>query len=250
MPDSDSSHEGFPGKSAAFATTHWSVVLAAGQHASPNAQEALEKLCRSYWFPLYTYVRRKGHSPEEAQDLTQAFFAAFLEKNALSRARRERGRFRSFLLTALQNFLAHEWEKARAEKRGGACQLVSWDHALAESSYQRQSLSELPPDKAYDKRWALTLFQQALTRLQQEFEISGKGALFETLKGFLTEPANESGYAEAAARLGMSPSAAAVAVHRLRKRYGELVREELAHTVTSPAEIEEEMRHLISLMSG
>lgn len=250
MPASYPESSGAPDGGKWFATTHWSVVLAAGQQRSPDAQEALGKLCRIYWLPLYTYVRRKGHSPEEAQDLTQAFFAAFLEKNLLSRARRERGRFRSFLLTSLQNFLAHQWEKERAEKRGGACQLVSWDHATAESSYQLQSLSELPPDKAYDKRWALTLFQRALTGLQQEFELSGKGRLFEHLKKFLTEPANEKGYTQVAARLGMSPSAVSVGVHRLRKRYGELVREELAHTVTSAAEMDEELRYLISLMSG
>lgn len=250
MSGSDGNSASARAKSSWFATTHWSVVLAAGQASSPNAQEALEKLCGTYWFPLYAYVRRKGHSPEDAQDLTQAFFAMFLKKNSLSQARRERGRFRSFLLISLQHFLAHEWEKARAAKRGGASRPLPWDQTSAESSYQLEAASELTPDKVFEKRWALALFQQALTRLHEEFTVSGKDELFEQLKGFLTEDSSDRGYAGVASRLSMSPSAVAVAVHRLRKRYGELVREELAHTVTSPDEIEDEMRHLISLMSG
>src|SRR5207244_3905155 len=146
-----------------FTTTHWSVVLAAGGNSTPGAQEALEKLCRIYWLPLYTYVRRNGHSPEEAEDLTQAFFANFLEKNAVGRARQEKGRFRSFLLTSLQNFLAHEWEKARAAKRGGGTFPLPWDELSAEGQYRLEATPELSPDKAFERRWAMTLFQQALT---------------------------------------------------------------------------------------
>jgi RNA polymerase sigma factor (sigma-70 family) len=235
---------------ARFATTHWSVVLAAGHDSSPNAEAALETLCRVYWFPLYTYVRRKGHSPEDAQDLTQAFFERLLQQHTLSRARRERGRFRSFLLTSLQNFLGHEWEKARAEKRGGGCRPLPWDQVSAESSYQLEAVSELPPDRAFEQRWALALFQQALNRLHEEFVLAGKGEVFEQLKCFLTQETGENGYAGVAERLGMTPSTVPVAVHRLRKRYGELVREEIAHTVSSSAEIEEEMRYLIALMRG
>ncbi len=245
-PDSDQGSA--RGKSSWFTTTHWSVVLAAGQESSPQAQEALENLCRTYWFPLYAYVRRKGHSPEDAQDLTQAFFAAFLRKNSISQACRDRGRFRSFLLTSLQNFLVQQWEKGRAAKRGGACQPLPWDQGSAESSYQLEAVSEIPPDKVFEKRWAFTLFQEALVRLHEEFAAAGKGELFENLKCFLTEESGEQGYAGVAARLSMSPSTVAVAVHRLRKRYGDLVRAEIANTVTSPAEIDEEMRYLISLM--
>jgi RNA polymerase sigma-70 factor (ECF subfamily) len=233
-----------------FATTHWSVVLAAGHDSSPNAGEALETLCRNYWLPLYAYVRRKGHTPEKAQDLTQAFFERLLEQHTLSRARRERGRFRSFLLTSLQNFLGHEWEKERAAKRGGGRYVLSWDQVSAESSYQLEAVSELPPDKAFEKRWALTIFQQALNRLHEEFVRLGKGEVFEQLKCFLTQEPGANGYPGVAERLGMTPAAVAVSVHRLRKRYGELVRDEIAHTVSSPAEIEEEMRYLIALMSG
>jgi DNA-directed RNA polymerase specialized sigma24 family protein len=233
-----------------FATTHWSVVLAAGNDSSPGAQEALERLCRTYWLPLYAYVRRRGYTPEDSQDLTQAFFANFLEKNAVSRARRERGRFRSFLLTSLQNFLAHEWEKARAAKRGGGSRPLPWDEPSPEGRYQLESSPELSPDKAFERRWAMTLFQQALTRLHAESTAAGKAATFNELKSFLSEKADEGAYAAAAKRLRIAPAAVGVAVHRLRKRYGELVREEIAHTVATPGEIEDEMRHLIALMSG
>jgi RNA polymerase sigma-70 factor (ECF subfamily) len=232
-----------------FTTTHWSVVQAAGAE-SASGREALEKLCRAYWYPLYAYVRRQGHTPEDAQDLTQAFFAHFLERNAVSRARRERGRFRSFLLTSLQHFLAHEWEKARAAKRGGGICPLPWNELAAENRYQLESDPELSPDKAFDRRWALLLFQQALVRLHAEFTAAGKAETFDQLKGFLSEAADQHAYAGVAERLNMTPAAVAVAAHRLRKRYGELVREEIAHTVTSPREIEDEMRHLIALMGG
>jgi len=233
-----------------FATTHWSVVLSAGDPSSPEAAGALEKLCRTYWLPLYTYVRRNGHSPEDAQDLTQAFFANFLEKNSVGRARRERGRFRSFLLTSLQNFLAHEWEKARTAKRGGGVSPLAWDELSPEILYQLEPGPDLPPDKAFARRWAMTLFQQALARVNEEFTQAGKAEIFNELKAFLSETTDESGYATAAARLAMAPGAVAVAVHRLRKRYGEFVREEIANTVTRPEEIEDEMRYLIELMSA
>jgi len=233
-----------------FATTHWSVVLAAGHDSSPASQEALEKLCRTYWHPLYAYVRRKGRSPEDAQDLTQEFFARFLENNSLNRARRERGRFRSFLLTSLQNFLAHEWERAQAGKRGGGRRLLPWDELSAESRYQLEAASDLTPDRVFEQRWASTLFQQALTRLHNEFTAAGKRELFDELKGFLSGEAGTGAYDAIAPRLSMTPAAVAVAVHRLRQRYGQLVREEIAHTVSNPSELEDEMRYLIKLMGG
>lgn len=239
-----------PVQNAWFTTTHWSVVLAAGDGASPRAAEALEKLCRTYWLPLYAYVRRKGHTCEDAQDMTQEFFARFLAKNSFGRARPERGRFRSFLLTSMQNFLAHEWQRARAEKRGGGRSLLRWDELAPENHYQLEASSELTPDKVFDQRWALTLFQRALARLRQEFTAAGKGAQFDRLKGYLSSEAGENAYAEVAAQLNMTPRAIAVAVHRLRQRYGQVVREEIAHTVSSSADIEDELRLLIALMSG
>jgi len=233
-----------------FSTTHWSVVLAAGDAASPQSAEALEKLCRAYWFPLYAYVRRSGHGPEDAQDLTQAFFKHFLENNAVSRADRQRGRFRSFLLTSLQNFISNEWKRARAQKRGGGRALLAWDELTPENRYKPETASEQTPDKLFDLRWALTLFQQALARLREEFAAAGKREHFERLKDYLSAEVGEGAYAEIAAHLGISRGAVAVAVHRLRQRYGQLVRDEVAHTVASPAEVEEELRYLIKLVSG
>jgi RNA polymerase sigma factor (sigma-70 family) len=233
-----------------FSTTHWSVVLAAGEKDSPRSAEALEKLCRTYWFPLYAYVRRKGHTPEDSQDLTQEFFSRFLKKGHLDRASRERGRFRTFLLASLQNFLRHEWERARAEKRGGGRVPIPWEEENAETRYCLEVNSQLAPDRVFDQRWAMALFQNALARLQEESGASGKGAHFGELKSFLSTEPDEGAYSGVAARLGMSKGAIAVAVHRLRQRYGELVREEIAHTVATPAEVEQEMHYLIGLMSG
>jgi RNA polymerase sigma factor (sigma-70 family) len=232
-----------------FATTHWSVVLAAGDAASPRAAEALEKLCRTYWFPLYAYVRGKGHSAEDAQDLTQEFFARFLEKNSVSHADRQRGRFRSFLLTSMQNFLAHEWESARAQKRGGGRRPVVWDEEAAEQRYELDNALHLTPDKVYEQRWALTLFQQALSQLRKEFT-GEKASQFDELKQFLTNPAGDGDYAAVASRLGMTPGAVSVAVHRVRQRYRQLVREEIAHTVPTAADIDDELRYLIGLMGS
>jgi RNA polymerase sigma-70 factor (ECF subfamily) len=233
-----------------FNTTHWSVVLSAGQAGSPESAEALERLCRTYWFPLYSFVRRQGHGPEEAQDLTQEFFAHFLEKGYVGRASSQRGKFRTFLLTSLQNFLRHEWERAQAQKRGGGRKPIPWDEADAESRYRVEVNPQLAPDQIFDQRWAMAVFQNALSQLQKESAAAGKGAQFDELKGFLSTEAEEGGYGAAAGRLGLTKGAVAVAVHRLRQRYGELVKEEIAHTVGSPAEAEEEMRYLIKLMSA
>ncbi|HEY5913990.1 MAG TPA: sigma-70 family RNA polymerase sigma factor [Verrucomicrobiae bacterium] len=240
----------FGNAGAAFATTHWSVVLAAGDSGSPRAAEALEQLCRTYWHPLYAYVRRQGRSPEDAQDLTQEFFARFLEKNYFSRAERQRGRFRTFLLTSLQHFLAHEWERTRAEKRGGGRTPLPWDEATAETRYQLEEPGGLTADGVFEKGWAFALFQRALARMQQEYATAGKADQFEQLKPYLQTEAGQRGYAAVAERLETSPGAVAVAIHRLRQRYGQLVREEVAHTVTSPSEVEEEVRYLIGLMTG
>jgi len=238
-----------PARQNWFATTHWTVVITAGDLASPEAAEALENLCRLYWHPLFAYIRRKGHNPEDAEDLTQAFFAQLLEKNSLARATPSRGRFRSFLLTSLQNFLTHEWERARAAKRGGGKPLLPWDELSGESRYALEPGLDLPPDKIFEQRWAATLFQKALAGLQKEMSSAGNTELFNRLKQFLSAESHPGAYAEAAAGLGMTQGAVGVAVHRLRQRYGELVRAEIAHTVANPAEIEDEMRYLIQLMS-
>src|SRR2546422_2382926 len=224
-----------------FATTHWSVVLAASDPRSTRSAEALENLCRNYWFPLYAYVRRRGYNAEDAQDLTQEFFARFLEKNSLSAARRERGRFRSFLLTSLQNFLSHEWESACAQKRGGGRRPVVWDEAVAERCYALEAASHLTPDKIFEQRWALALFQQALTQLRAEFADDGKSRQFTELKKFLTEGAEDGDYSEIAARLQMTPGSVSVAVHRMRQRYQQLVMEEIAHTVPLRADVDDEL---------
>lgn len=250
MASGRSSPESVPSGPREFRTTHWSVVLAAGDNASPQSAEALEKLCRIYWLPLYAYVRRSGRGPEEAEDMTQAFFEHFLESNAVSRADRQRGRFRTFLLTSLQNFLSKEWQRACAEKRGGGRALLAWDELSPETRYQPETASELTPDKVFDQRWALTLFQQALVRLREEYAAGGKREQFERLKDFLSAEVGEGVYANVAAQLGMGRSAVAVAVHRLRQRYGQLVRDEIAHTVASPAEVEEELQYLIKLVSA
>ncbi len=233
-----------------FATTHWTVVRAAGDGASTHASNALEQLCRLYWPPLYAYVRRKGYGPQDAEDLTQAFFVHLLEKDCLARANRYRGRFRTFLLSSLQNFLNHEWERARAEKRGGGRTFIPWSDQSPESHYQLEAASDSTPDKLYEQRWAIGLFQRALSRLREDLARAGKSDQFEQLKGFLTAEPAAGEYARVATRLGLPANGVAVAVHRLRQRYGELVREEVVHTVDSPADVEDELRYLIKLLSG
>jgi RNA polymerase sigma-70 factor (ECF subfamily) len=246
MALSNQEHKPQPGQW--FATTHWSVVLAAGHDSSPGAQEALEKLCSAYWYPLYAYVRRQGRSPEDAQDLTQAFFAKLLKKNSLRHAQKERGRFRTFLLTSLKHFLSNEWKRAQSAKRGGGRIHLSWDQTSAEERYQLEPVLDLTPDKVFEQRYALTLFQQALISLREESVVEGKSDRFEQLKGFLTDEPAAGAYKAAAERLGMSSDAVAVSVHRLRQRYAELVREGIAQTVDGPAEVQEELRYLIGLI--
>lgn len=231
-----------------FATTHWSVVLAAGSERSGNAEKALAQLCESYWYPLYAYVRRQGYSPPDAQDLTQEFFARFLERKYFLAANRERGKFRTFLLVSLKHFLAHEWEKAQRQKRGGGQTFVSLDEVDPEERYARELATELTPERLYDRRWALTVLEQTLAALREEHAASGRGELFERLAGFLSRPPAEGDYAALAAASGTTPGAIAVAVRRLRARYNALVREHIAQTVNSPALVDEELRYLITLV--
>jgi RNA polymerase sigma factor (sigma-70 family) len=217
---------------------------------SPQAHQALETLCRNYWYPLYAYVRRQGHSAHDAQDLTQAFFARLLEKNYLADVQREKGRFRSFLLASLKHFLANEWDREQALKRGGGKRLIALDEESAESRYKLEPKDDLSADKIYERRWALTLLDQVLAKLRGEFEKDGKLDQFETLKQYLSGGRTSVSYAQAADKLGMNEGAIKVAVHRLRKRYRELLRAEIAQTVATASEVEAEIRYLFAALSA
>ncbi len=234
---------------AVFATTHWSVVLAAGQSADAQASAALEQLCRTYWYPLYAYVRRRGHSPEDAQDLTQSFFAHLLRKDFLTGVAPAKGKFRSFLLTCLKHFLTDEWEKAHTAKRGGGDSVRPLDLQQAESRYQREACTEADAEKLFERRWALDLLDHVLDQLRHEALASGKKALFDEVQGCLLGERPTETYAELGARLGLSETAVKVTAHRLRHRYRELLRAEIAHTVTRPEEVEEEIRCLFQVVS-
>ncbi|HUF63843.1 MAG TPA: RNA polymerase sigma factor [Verrucomicrobiales bacterium] len=238
-----------PNGEAWFATTHWSVVAAAGRLDSRGAVDALEKLCRTYWYPLYAFVRRLGRQPHDAEDLVQGFFMVCFEKNYLDAADQNKGRFRSFLLVALKRFLVNERDKALTRKRGGAHVHVALDALNAEQRYALEPADQLSPDKLYDRRWALTLLEQVMARLESEQASAGRAAMFEELKQFLTSPGRGTPYSELAARFGLSEGALKVAIHRLRKRYRDLLEEEIAHTVSSPEEIQDERRHLLSALS-
>jgi RNA polymerase sigma-70 factor (ECF subfamily) len=234
----------------AFVTTHWSLVVSAGSNETTHARNALEKLCRIYWFPIYAFVRRQGHNPHDAQDLTQEFFARLLEKKQLAGADPVKGRFRSFLLAALKHFLANEWHKARAQKRGGGQVPIPIDASTAESKCGIDPADHLTAEKIYERRWALTLLDQVLRRLRDEYARDGKENLFEQLKPTLTEASRSVRYADIAARLGTTEGAVKVAVHRLRQRYREVLRAEIADTVASPGEVEDEIRNLFAALAG
>ena len=234
-------------EAAAFVTTHWSVVLAA-QSRSPAADEALEKLCRSYWWPLYGFVRRNGYKPEEAQDLTQGFFALLLERRDLDAVRREKGRLRSYLLVSLKNFLAKAKRRELAVKRGEGRALVPLDELLARERADVELADSLTPDRIYERRWALTLLEQVLARLEHEYRSGGNAKLFDSLKEFLSDEPGRRSQAEVAAELGMMENAVKQAFHRLRQRYRQLLRDEIAQTVAAPGDVEDELRHFISVL--
>jgi RNA polymerase sigma factor (sigma-70 family) len=235
-------------EAAAFVTTHWSVVLTA-QGRSPAADEALEKLCRMYWWPLYGFVRRNGFGPEEAQDLTQGFFALLLERRDLDVVRREKGRLRSYLLVSLKNFLAKARRRELTLKRGEGRALVPLDELLAREHADLEPADNLTADKIYERRWALTLLEQVLTRLETEYRSAGNTILFDCLKEFLSDEERRS-QAEAAAELGMTENALKQAFHRLRQRYRQLLRDEIAQTVAVPGDVEDELRHFISVLQA
>lgn len=233
-----------------FATTHWSLVLKAGRSDSTQARHALEKLCRTYWFPLYAYVRRRGYNPEDAQDLTQGFFVRLLEHQSIAAADPERGRFRSFMLGAMNHFLADERARAQAQKRGGGRHVVHLDVAAAEQRLDSELKDNITPDKAFDRQWAAALLNAVLDGLAEEYAGEGKKDLFEALKQTLAGARESQPYAELAQCLAMNEGAVRTAVHRLRKRYRELLRTEIANTVGSEAEVEEEIRHLFRISGG
>lgn len=235
---------------AQFNTTHWSLVLLAGETQAPHADAALDKLCRTYWYPLYAYVRRAGHEAQDAQDLTQEFFARLLEKKYLRLADRERGRFRSFLLKSLQHFLVNDWVRGQAQKRGGGQKVFSLDEEAAERAYLQQPADQLAPESLYDKRWAVTLLERAMERLGADYAAAGKRELFDRLKPLLLTEGSGDSYRQLAGPLGLSEGAVKVAVHRLRQRFRDAVRAEIAQTVATPEEVDEELRCLMAALSG
>ena len=247
MPDSERESEGAAPR--IFATTHWSVVLAAGQGSSAPAQGALETLCRGYWYPIYVYVRRKGYGPDDAQDLTQEFFAQLIAKEHLRLADRNKGRFRTFLLATLDYFLAREWSRAHRQKRGGQFVFISLDQQAAEERYRLEPADNDNPEKKFLRQWALTVLKQTMNGLENECEANGKGTLFREVKCLLSGERDGAAYAEIGQRLAMAEGAVRVAVHRLRRRYGELLRSEIAQTVDSPEKVDEEMRYLLTVLS-
>ncbi len=231
-----------------FLTTHWSVVLSAREQYSAQSTAALETLCRIYWPPLYAYVRRQGHSPADAQDLTQEFFARLLEKDYLRSVAPAKGKFRTVLLVMLKRFLADEWDKARAQKRGGGL-VFCVDWSSAETRFVQQPVEHLTPEKVFEQRWALTLLDQVYARLERDYQEQGRSALFDALRFALTGSRSAVPYANLADKLQTSEGAIRVAVHRLRQRYRQLLRQAIADTVSSPEEIEEELRHLLQAVS-
>jgi RNA polymerase sigma factor (sigma-70 family) len=234
---------------AGFAATRWTLVLAAADgRVAPRAAEAMEELCRLYWYPLYAYVRRRGHEAHEAEDLTQEFFLRLLTKDFLAGVDRRKGKFRAFLLAALKHFLANEQDRRQAQKRGGGKVVISLDGLKAESRYQLEPAHSLTAEKLFERQWAIAVLDRVLRRLQTEFAAEGKQTLFERLKRFLASGRQPGGYAEVAAELRMTEEAVKTAVHRLRRRWRQLLRDEIAQTVAGPEEIDEEIRYLLACL--
>jgi len=234
------------GSNACFVTTHWSVVLSAQDPGGPRSREALESLCRAYWYPLYSYARRAGHSPHDAEDLTQGFFGRLLEKDYLKAAAREKGRFRTFMLVAFKRYLANEWDRQHAQKRGGFAPVVELDAEVAESRFASEQSHDLPPDVLFDRQWAVTLLDRTMGLLKRDYAESGRSQLFEHLNGCLVRDETALPYAEIAVQIGVTEAAVKMAIHRLRVRYREMLRQEIAQTVSVAGEIEDEIRHLFS----
>lgn len=236
------------GSGSIFVTTKWTQVLAARDRQSAGAEPALEQLCQAYWKPLYLWIRRQGRNPHDAQDLTQEFFARLLEKNWLDAVDREKGRFRTFLLVALKRFLAGEWDRSRARKRGGGQAPAPFDTDLAEQTLLGMPAGEAP-DQAYERQWAMTLLERALGSLRRDYESTGRQTEFEALKDFLTAARGDIPYADVASRLSMSEGAVRVAVHRLRKQFRTAFRQEIAGTVAREEDVDDELRNLLAALS-
>ena len=250
MPASEPTTRLIGSQAADFRTTHWSVVLAAGQTTTPQSAAALETLCQRYWYPLYAYLRRHGRSPHDAQDLTQSFFAHLLANHRLQTVHPAKGRFRSFLLVSLKNFLANEWDKAQALKRGAQFSFISVDAEMGEGRLRQELSHDATPDKAFEPSWALTLLETVLGQLKKEYARAEKPALFDALQGYLSGDKDAVPYAEMAARLNLTEAALKMSVRRLQRRFGEMLRAEIAHTVSRPEEIEEEIRALFAAVSA
>jgi RNA polymerase sigma factor (sigma-70 family) len=233
-----------------FVTTRWTVVLSAGRKSSSQSDRALGELCQTYWYPLYAYVRRQGHSKEDAEDLVQAFFARFLEKNYLEGLSADRGKFRAFLLASLKHFLANEWDKANRQKRGGGVLHLSLDWQSADDRYHLDPPDSASPDKIFDREWALALLERVILRLRDECSADGKAALFEQARSYLMVGEQAIPYGEAARSLGMDEGAVRVAVHRLRKRYREILRDQIADTLIDPAQVADELRSLQAALAS
>lgn len=234
--------------SAQFNTTHWSVVATAGQETTPDSREALEHLCQAYWRPIYAYVRRRGTKPEDAEDLTQAFFEHFLKRKLFAVANRNRGRFRTFLLHCCEYFVAKQWRDQHRLKRGGTERIISLEAMQAEEWYVNEPTDRMTPERHYERSWALTVLEKAYSRLRSEWEDAGKGDLFRILQAFLSGERDTVPYAQAALELGTSEGAVRTAVHRLRHRYGELLRAEVGQTVASADDVEDELHHLLAVL--
>ena len=232
-----------------FSTTNWSVVLEAGRTDVERAAVAMERLCGKYWHPIYVFVRRRGSNHHKAEDLTQSFFAHLLEKETLKEVDRQKGKFRSFLLASLTNFLVNEWDRRQTLKRGGNRQIISMDEMSAEQLYSGEPVEIFSPEHLFDRRWAITIIEQVLTRLKNDYAASGKAEMFIKLEAGLTGEVTPGSYANWAAALDMNEGAVKVALHRLRRRFGELLRSEVAYTVADPAEVAEEIRHLLAAIS-
>ncbi len=224
------------------------MVLTAGSSQNPQAQAALERLCELYWYPLYAYIRRRGHSPEDAQDLTQEFFARLLKRNWLERADQAKGRFRSFLLSAMNHFLSDEWDRARAQKRGGGALPLPLQLDSAETRYGHEPADHATPEQNYERRWALALLAEVLRRLGNEYAQEGRAELFGALHPCLVGPGAAQPYAELAVNLGVTEGTIKAAVHRLRQRYRQLLHDEIAQTVAEPGEVDDELRHLLVVL--
>ncbi len=251
MAARDSKLERLPARGDRFATTHWSMVVSAGGSDSSEARRALAMLCENYWFPLYAFVRRAGYSAEDAQDLTQEFFVRLLAKNYLADADRQRGKFRSYLLGAMKHFLAKERRRQGALKRGGTRPMLSLDFHSGENRYSLiEPVDNMTPERLYEKRWALTLLDLVLSRLREEFCTAGKLELFDSLKQFLARGTAKPAYLEVAEELGMSKGAVKVAVHRLRRRYRKLLKDEIARTTVGPESLEDELGELLAALSS